>query len=174
MSTINFAWKASPQFTEALRTRQAEREQWFEDVVGSWNDAHPNQSLYGSNGSALTFDLVVDGFADGDRKSPVPVGLSRATSRAYLKPARGAAGAPWREALETFTNCPSLDEVFQDHGAAVYVLADHSLCRANLFDTGDAMFIYSSADLSLKRPSEHLTAVKLSEFYAAKEAMVSA
>jgi len=172
--TEQHAWKASDEFATALRTRLAERQAYFKDVVQPFIDAHPKQHPYGSNGDATSFDLRIDGFTDADRKSPPPEGLSRAQARAFLKPTRFAAGDPWREALEKLNGGPSVDAVFREFKVPIFVFAGHKLCRANVRDLEAGMFLTASVDLTEGKGCDHLTPVKLSEFYAAVEAEPSA
>jgi hypothetical protein len=168
------AWKASDEFAAALRKRLAERQTYFAEVVQPFIDAHPKQHPYGSNGDALSFDLRIDGFTDGDRKAAPPHGLSRAQARDFLKPVRGAAGNPWREALDNLNGGPSIDAVFREHNVPIYIFAGHKLCRANVRDLEAGVFLTASVDLTEGNGCRHLTTVKLSEFYAAVEAEPSA
>ncbi|MGW4128001.1 hypothetical protein [Amycolatopsis japonica] len=168
------AWKASDEFAAALRKRLAERKAYFADVVTPFINAHPKQPPYGTHGDATSFDFRIDGFADGDRKSPPPEGLSRAQARDWLKPVRGAAGEPWREALKNLNGIPSVDKVFHDFKIPVFVLSLHRLCRANVRDLEVGVYLTASVDLTEGKDCDHLTPVKLSEFYAAVEAEPSA
>lgn len=169
------AWRASDEFAAALRARMAEKSEFFDNVIQPWTDAHPKHEPYGSNGNATTFDPRIDGFADGDRKSAPPDGLTRAQRRDYLRPHRGPAGDPWREALDTLNACPSIDAVFKEFRVPVYGLVGHRLCRFNVH-LWDEVWLTATADIpgTVKGEIAHLKAAKTSEFYAAKEARESA
>ena len=178
MSEINFAWRASIGFAAAIRERLAQREEWWKVVLGNWNEQHPHQHAYGTTTNATSFDPKITGFADGKRREPPPEGLARAQSRpGELRPARGAVGNPWRAALDQLNTCPSLDKVFTDHDVPIYGLVDLRLCRLTVHDLGEqGVWLACSRDVvgTSSQPVEHLTPVKLSEFYAAREAFQEA
>jgi hypothetical protein len=174
MSEINNAWRASIGFAAAIRDCRNRRDAWWNVTVAGWNSQHPNHHAYGVTADATSFDPRITGFADGDRKADPPEGLTRAQRRpGELRPARGTVGDRWRKAIRELNTCPSMDKVFADYGVPVYGLIGMKLRRFNVQDLGNhGVWLTASADVagSVDRPVEHLTPMKLSEYYTALEA----
>lgn len=165
------AWRASTEFGAAIRNFQAEKQSFIDAVIMPFDREHPNNPTAWRR-AGFSLDLQCCGFKDQD--DDAPAGLSRAQTRSWLVPARGAAGKEWRAVLERMAEMPSLDKVFAEHGVASFFLAGNRVVTPGFFSNGTDVYLQCTADIAKPRenadPSTHLTPIKLSEFYAAKEA----
>lgn len=178
MSTMErFAYRASEQFDAALRARLGEQFEFDQAVVGAFHDKHPGVRPVWRAGSPLCVAdrEVIGGFEDAHPDEDPPAGLQRSAKRRELAPVLGAAGDYWRQAVAEFNRRPSMRNVFRDHLVDVFVAYDdgrlHRLCTPGVHVEVDrpagVWLLYPGAEPS---PTEHLSAVPLSEFYAAIEA----
>jgi hypothetical protein len=169
--TPKFTWRASDELTAAIREYHKARKEFIATAVHEFNAEHPDHGARWYRHS-FTLDPVFRGFADGT--TDVPEGLSRAQKRDYLIPARGPKSKPWRESVAAMGKIPTLDVVFREHNLASNVWSGQHVYQPGMFDDGEHVFIACGGDITTERPadgtSKHVTPVKLSEFYAAKEA----
>lgn len=169
--TETFTWRASDEFAAAIRGYRQKRKEFVDTVVHEFNEAHPDHSARFYR-HPFSLDAILAGFADDT--SDVPEGLSRAKTREYLVPVRGSKGKPWREAMRTLEKMPSIDGVFKAHNLSPVVWIGSYVQRAGIFDDGQHVYIECGGDLTKERPADgtspHLTPIRLSEYYAVKEA----
>jgi hypothetical protein len=159
------AYRASDEFTAALKARNEENMRFFREVIEPWDDAHPDtRSLWARNSFSLERRCV--GFSDPGGTAP-PEGLSRNREREELLPKRGKAGEPWRKALAALNRNPSIGPVFTAYGVDPLVWEGHRICTPGMIEAPDGLFVTWSAPHP--EPGEHLEKVALSEYYAAVE-----
>lgn len=165
------AWLASDEFAAALRQYQTDKQTFIDAVVQPFDREHPNNPTAWRR-AGFSLDIQCCGFKD--QAGEVPAGLSRARTRRWLIPVRGAAGNEWRTVLERMRAMPSLDNVLQAHDVAPFVLVGSTCATPGYFSDGTSVFLECTGDIAKTRegaePSKHLTPIKLSEFHAAKEA----
>lgn len=170
MSSDPVAYRVSESFAAAYRAFTA-AERTARQAIADYNEQHPGRELVLQQGR-VDHEITVVGFADSDRKQSAPGGLSRSAKRSYLIPRRGPSGEPWRRVMAAHSVFPELGEmVFRPHRVSPYFIdADAGLIRtAGLYDYGQrGLFLVIGAPYP--KPSEHLTRVPLSAYYAAKEA----
>jgi hypothetical protein len=99
-----------------------------------------------------------------------PAGLSRSRNRPYLIPKRGPSGQPWRDLIARFNAYPDLNrDVLKPHGVEAIRFGDLQMYGVGVTDCGEHG-VFITTTLPFETPSEHLTHVPLSQYYAAKEA----
>lgn len=159
------AYRASDELAAALDEYQEACRAFQRDVIDPWEAAHPETT---SLWVRPFLDLEMIGFKD--HGGQVPEGLSRAKSREALLPRRGAAGAPWGEAMMQLNRRPQLAAVFHRFGIETTIMrVDHSrVYTPGLTVTPLGTFIFWGVEHP--NPGDHLTPVPLSVFYTACEA----
>lgn len=175
MTAELLAWRASDEFAAALRQYQTDKQAFIDSVVRPFDEEHPNNPTAWRR-AGFSLDLQCCGFKD--KAGEVPAGLSRARTRRWLVPVRGKVGNEWRDVLRRMAEMPSLDKVFQVYDCTSFVLVGSTCATPGWFSDGTNVYIECTGDIANTRadaaPSDHLTPIKLSEFYAAKEAWESA
>lgn len=174
-----FPYRASEELAAALFDFR-ERVKAFDVQVDEFNAAHPGHEVVWTRG-VFTADPHPRGFADDTAE--VPPGLSRAKSRTYLVPRRGRAGEPWRAALARFGCRPSVGRVFRQHGVREHGdgpgtgTGGYYIASTRWFDAGDdGVIVVCKYDIGVDRNgapdlSEHLTPLRLSEYYRIRESL---
>jgi hypothetical protein len=169
--TDTLAWRASDKFAAALRQYQTDKQTFIDSVVLPFDRDHPNNPTAWLGTGPL--DVRCVGFKD--MADEVPAGLSRAQTRHWLIPIRGRAGNEWRDVIARMAGMPSLKDLFTAHDVAPFILVGDLFATPGWFSDGINVYIECIGDITKTRedanPSKHLTPIKLSEFYAAKEAM---
>ncbi len=165
MSEI-FAYRADNELSAAWRAAMAERDRHIETVVEPFQQQHPDHRPLIDQWERML------GFTDGVPHEPPPSGLSRSQKRDHLIPVRGKAGDVWREHMRRLELPRTKASLFEHFGLReqLYVGSDgrHYLGRPNIADFGeDGVFVYTGYEI--ETVPDCLTAVKLSEFYAARE-----
>jgi hypothetical protein len=168
------AWRTTRQFGNAIRAALAACKALYDDVIIPYNEAHPGTELIRATPGPTSFDHRIDGFTDGDKKSPLPDGLSRAQKRWWLVPVRGKAGDPWRAVLAQMNTMPKVGKVFRDFGFPVYTIKGSWISRTRVFDDGTDVYLTSTQDVLEQHPCDHVVPVKMSEYHAAREAAAAA
>lgn len=165
MSEI-YAYRANDELTKAWRDYQGQRDEHVKTVVDPFVAEHPNHTPLVDNWQKII------GFADKDRKNPPPAGLSRSQRRNYLIPVRGKPGNERREWMKKLSFPKRRSEVLNDFGLGdrMYTRSDGRtyLGHPSAVDFGDdGVFVYMGCEITPL--PDCVTAVKLSEFYAAQE-----
>lgn len=163
--TEKFTWRASDEFTAALRNYRDERQNFIDAVVLPFDRDHPSNPTFW-NYPVVSLDPTCIGFKDGAKDAPA--GLSRAQSRAHLIPVRGVPGDYWRRAIARMQEYPKMDRVFKAHGVHVTAMTGNTLSTPGMFDDGNDFYLICKGDLAIDR-TKHLVPIKMSEFYLAKE-----
>lgn len=179
MSTIH-AYRASDELASALREHRARFTEFLE-TVHRFDREHPGNELVWVQ-DPFAADQRPVGFRDGG--DLVPAGLSRAKSRAWLRPARGAAGQPWRDTLVAMAKRPALEPVLRQFDVRAYGegpgtgTGGYYVAPTQWIDAGpDGALVACRYDIAVNHDGEpdltpHLTPMRLSEFYAIKERLV--
>lgn len=162
-------WRSSDAFAAALRAYRQVRQEFIDTVVSVFNEQEPKHEAKWLQ-SPASLDPKCVGFADGT--PDVPEGLSRAQNRDYLIPVRGSKGDRWRTVLDRMKQYPSMDHVFKAHGVHTMVFSEHTLHTPGMFDDGTHFYLICKGDIAIAE-TKHLVPIKMSEFYAAKEAWES-
>jgi hypothetical protein len=156
-----FAYRASPELTNALRTLNDTIQKFHTEVIKLWEDTHPGIVLAWRKQGA---EIECVGFR-AELGDPVPSGLSANRERSWLIPRRGKSGDPWRNDLVSVNKHPKIGPLLWNFGVEpTIVVIDHSRWYTpGLADTTDCYYLtwgYEHPD-----PGPHLTRVPLSEYY---------
>jgi hypothetical protein len=165
------AYRASDEFGQAIRRRADEIDDFINSVIVPWDETHPNtRSLWANNSLDLPCDRRFVGFAD-DLDQP-PAGLSRNKRRGTLLPVRGKAGDEWRAHQAALSRKPLMGPIFRRFEVADHVLDFNRgiFYRAVIAITPASVWIRCGRELPA---SPHLVPARLSEFYAAQEAVAA-
>lgn len=163
-----YAYRTSDALAAALRRHKQDCDDFYRDVLGPWERAAGEiNSLWRRT---IGVDMECLGFSDLHPDRPPPAGLSRRKGREELIPARGVAGQPWRDDLTKLRTRPRLSTVFAEFGVQIEIprTEHHRFYVPGVLVTTDAAYIFWGCDYP--NSNAHLTPVKLSEFYAAREA----
>ena len=164
------AYRASDELATALRSF-ADEYGTCVDAVWRWDNENPGTKLV-FLGGGFGPDPSLVGFSDS--ADEVPKGLSRNQQRDWLIPARGKAGDPWRQILESM-KLPSEAAVYRRFEVPAWAQGDGNGRGGVYVSTTGFLDAYQHGVFvgnayEFDKPGPHLTPVKLSEFYAAKEA----
>lgn len=175
-STQEFAFRASEALEAAVRDALGRVDHWDRTVLLPWQDEHPDIApLWRRDAFGTSADRECVGFTDNHPDRDPPAGLSRNRKRQELRPARGEAGDTWREWVDLFNTRPKVAPVFALHGVelAVTDIEFSRLRHPAILISGES----GESGLWLKygrlapRETEHLTAIPVSEFHRAMEAL---
>jgi hypothetical protein len=158
------AYRASDALVKAIRAYKTACDDFQRDVVQPWEDSQPDVNTLWARFDGL--DTICVGFGSPD----VPPGLSSNQRRRALLPQRGKAGDYWRNTLRTMRQRPKLSDVLRAHEVRPHIPRT-DLGRwftPGMLDTGDAT--YFTWGVEHPNPGPHLTLVRLSEYYLAREA----
>lgn len=174
-----YPYRASEQLAAALLAFRG-RVKAFDVEVDQFNAEHPGHEVVWRRG-VFSADPYPVGFADDTDE--VPSGLSRAKSRTYLVPRRGKTGQPWRDAIDRFGRRPTVGQVFRqycvrEHGDGPGTgTGGYYIAPTQWLDAGeDGVIVVCKYDIGVGEEgapdlSEHLSPMRLSEFYRIKEAL---
>lgn len=174
--TEEFAYRASEALEAAVRGALRRVDEWDRKVLLPWQDDNPTTApLWVRKSHGTPVDKRCVGFADSRPDAPPPEGLSRNAKRQELIPARGAAGDPWRDLLDTFNTRPGVADAFALHGVELAILdVEHHRLRypailisQHVDDTG----LWLKYGGIAPRECEHLTAIPVSEYHLALETL---
>jgi hypothetical protein len=112
--TDRYAYRCSPEMSEAVYARALEQQEFRARVWDSWMREHPG-IMISYRRQAVSTDLEVMGFQTLGAQDKT-TGLSWSHKRGYAAPVRGPRGEPWRQALARLREYPSMDEAFADFG----------------------------------------------------------
>lgn len=112
------------------------------------------------------FDPVAVGFDDITKE--IPPGLSRAQNRSYLKPKRTRSGDKWQSILNRMNMRPRIKDTLHPFGIHELNFHNGRVCTPGMFSDPENRVIYFICSAPLV--SDFLTEIKMSEFWAAREA----
>lgn len=164
-----YAYRASANLAAAIRRYDAAWRTFHKEVIGSWDQAHPETPSAWLRLDGVDPECV--GFKDVDSSLPAPRGLSRNREREYLIPKRAGTGRPWREAMDMLNARPQLKTVVKQFGIepAIWMPDAHRVYYMGLHSLGSEIYFTWGGRYPAPTPGD-LISVRLSEYYAALEA----
>ena len=160
-----YAYRASDELARALRMFNQRWATFYDQEVGPFPRLHNLHTAwrvdYAGDAKCLGFALIHE-------DDEIPKGLSASKDRDYLIP-RGKAGDPWRAHMKRLNSGPKRAPILKRFGVEpMFLVIDTGRgYHIGLHDTPDGY--YATWGCENPNPGPHLTPVRLSEFYLAKE-----
>jgi len=164
MSQVKHVYRSTPELARAIIAQTALQREFYDTVIKVYAETSDRDTHWLQYTGSVDPECV--GFTD--TTTEVPSGLSRAQKRDYLIPRKGETGAPWRAIMARMNKRPRIGDVLRKYGVQTLIISGDRCYTPGYFVDTEAELAYFICTAPLE--SEHLTEIKMSEFYAAREA----